>query len=92
MLKGRGPVWLGFSRDVRSVRASPHFAEVGQMISRSAYAQLNYSPLLLLGTLLGMALVYLVPVVITLTGPFSPRLMALAAWVLIAVAFQPTLR
>jgi len=92
LLKGRGPVWLGFSRDVRSVRASDRLAEVGQMISRSAYAQLKYSPLLLVGTLLGMAIIYLAPVVIALTGPFDPRLLALAAWALMAVAFQPTLR
>ena len=92
LLKRQGPVWLGFSRDVRSVRASDHFAEVGQMISRSAYAQLKYSPLLLVGTLFGMAVVYLVPVAIALTGPLYPRLLALAAWALMAVAFQPTLR
>ncbi|MGP8123815.1 MAG: glycosyltransferase [Xanthobacteraceae bacterium] len=92
LLKTRGPVWLGFSRDVRSVRASDRFAEVGQMISRSAYAQLKYSPLLLAGTLLGMAVVYLAPVAIALAGPLYPRLLALAAWALMAVAFQPTLR
>jgi len=92
LLKSRGPVWLGFSRDVRSVRVSEHFAEVGQMISRSAYAQLKYSPLLLAGTLLGMAVVYLAPVALALTGPLHPRLLALAAWALMTVAFQPTLR
>ena len=92
LLKRRGPVWLGYSRDVRSVRASEHIAEVGQMISRSAYAQLKYSPLLLAGTLIGMALVYLAPVVIAITGPAVPRLFALAAWALMAFAFQPTLR
>jgi hopene-associated glycosyltransferase HpnB len=92
LLKGRGPVWLGFSRDVRSVRASDRLAEVGQMISRSAYAQLRYSPLLLAGTLIGMALVYLAPVAIALSGPAIPRLLALSTWALMAVAFQPTLR
>jgi len=92
LLKARGPVWLGFSRDVRSVRASESFAEVGQMISRSAYAQLKYSPLLLAGTVVGMAVIYLAPVLMTLLGPLIPRLLGLAAWVLMAIAFQPTLR
>lgn len=92
LLKQHGPVWLGFSPDVRSVRASDEMAEVGRMISRSAYAQLHYSPLLLAGTLIGMALVYLAPVAITLGGPLLPRLLALAAWLLMAIAFQPTLR
>lgn len=92
LLKQHGAVWLGFSPDVRSVRASDEIAEVGRMISRSAYAQLHYSPLLLAGTLIGMALVYLAPVAITLGGPLLPRLLALAAWLLMAIAFQPTLR
>lgn len=92
LLKQRGPVWLGFARDVRSVRASDRFAEIGQMISRSAYAQLKYSPLLLGATLVAMAIVYLAPAAIAITAPLQPRLPALAAWALMAVAFQPTLR
>ena len=35
-------------------------AEIGRMVSRSAYAQLGYSPLLLAGTVAGMALIYLI--------------------------------
>ena len=38
------------------------------MVSRSAYAQLRHSPLLLLGTVAGLALVYLVPPVALCAG------------------------
>jgi hopene-associated glycosyltransferase HpnB len=92
LLKRQGPVWLGFSRCVESVRASDSFGEVGQMISRSAYAQLRYSPLVLAGTIAGMALVYLAPVLLVFVGEPVSRWLALAAWVLMAVAFRPTLQ
>ena len=38
------------------------------MVSRSAYAQLRYSPLMLAGTVAGMALTYLVPSLLALFG------------------------
>lgn len=91
-LKTQGPVWLGFSHDVISVRASDTVADVGRMISRSAYAQLRYSPLVLAGTVAGMALVYLAPVVLALFGHGLAAVFAAIAWLLMALAFQPTLR
>jgi hopene-associated glycosyltransferase HpnB len=92
LLKSRGQVWLGFSRGVSSVRASTTFEDVGRMISRSAYAQLRYSPLILIGTVVAMALIYLAPVLIALAGNPLSEMLALASWVLMAIAFQPTLQ
>ena len=91
-LKQQGPVWLGFSHNVKSVRASDTVANVGHMISRSAYAQLRYSVVLLVGTILAMTLVFLAPVVIALFGHGWAAVFAAAAWILMALAFQPTLR
>jgi hypothetical protein len=62
------------------------------MVARSAYAQLGYSPLLLAGTLVGMALVYLAPPLLALFAPEPARIAGAAAWILMAIAFQPTLR
>ena len=62
------------------------------MVARSAYAQLRYSPLLLAGMVIGMALTYLAPVAFTLFGHGVAQIAGLLAWVLMAVAFQPTLR
>ncbi len=91
-LKLQGPVWLGFSHDVKSVRASDTVANVGQMISRSAYAQLRYSLIFLIGTVIAMTLVFLVPVIISVFGHGWAAVFAAAAWLLMALAFQPTLR
>ena len=44
-----------------SIRAYPAMQDIRRMVARSAYAQLGYSPVLLAGTIAGMALVYLVP-------------------------------
>ena len=62
------------------------------MVARSAYAQLRYSPLLLLGTVAGMCLTYLAPPLLALFGSGLAQWLGLLAWGLMAIAFQPTLR
>jgi hypothetical protein len=62
------------------------------MVSRSAYAQLDYSPLLLAGTVAGMAITYLAPAVLALIGSGLAQAFGLGAWLLMAVSFQPMLR
>ncbi|PJN04576.1 glycosyl transferase family 2 [Streptomyces sp. CB01201] len=56
-----GRVWLGLADRVDSVRPYPGLADLWRMVSRSAYAQLRHSPPVLLGTVAGLALVYLAP-------------------------------
>ena len=91
-LKSYGPIWLGLTERVHSVRPYPAFADIRRMVVRSAYAQLGYSPLLLLGTVAGMALTYLVPPVLAIFGSGNSRMIGIATWALMALAFQPTLR
>jgi hopene-associated glycosyltransferase HpnB len=91
-LKQQGPIWLGLTDRALSIRPYPHFADVAAMISRSAYAQLHYNPLLLAGTLLGLALVYLSPPLIALAASGPAQWLALATWGLMALLFQPILR
>ena len=62
------------------------------MVARSAYAQLRYSPLLLLGTLSGMALIYVAPPALALFAMGGRALLGILAWLAMAFAFQPTLR
>ncbi|MBX9665156.1 glycosyltransferase [Novosphingobium sp.] len=92
LLKQQGPVWLGLTRRSRSIRPYRGFSPVAAMISRSAYAQLRYSPLLLAGTVLGMALVYLVPPALALFADGLARWLGLVAWAIMAITFQPMLR
>lgn len=92
LLKRQGPVWLGLTYRSRSVRPYRGFAPVAAMISRSAYAQLRYSPVLLAGTVLGMVLVYLAPPALGLFGEGLARWLGLGAWAIMALTFQPMLR
>jgi hopene-associated glycosyltransferase HpnB len=91
-MKLQGPIWLGLTQRAQSLRPYARFGEIAGMVSRSAYAQLNYSPLLLAGTILGMALVYLAGPFLAIFGHDLARWTGLAAWLAMAVTFQPILR
>jgi hopene-associated glycosyltransferase HpnB len=87
--RGGGRVWLGLTSQARSIREYRGFAEVGRMISRTAFTQLGYSSLLLAGTVLGMAAIYLLPPVLALGfRVWSAPL----AWLMMMAAYAPVLR
>jgi hopene-associated glycosyltransferase HpnB len=92
LMKNEGPIRLALTRRCRSIRPYGGWREIGAMISRSAYAQLGYSPVVLFGTLAGMALVYVNPLVFAVTGPGWIHGAGSAAWLMMAIAFQPMLR
>jgi hopene-associated glycosyltransferase HpnB len=91
-LKAHGPIRLGLTQRARSLRPYEGVREIGRMVSRSAYAQLDYSPLLLAGTVAGMAITYLAPALLALFGHGLAQAAGLAAWLVMAIAFQPMLR
>jgi hopene-associated glycosyltransferase HpnB len=91
-LKTVGPIWLGLTERARSIRPYASFADVRQMISRSAYAQLRYSPWLLAVTLFGMGVTYLAPPLLAIFAEGWPRFVGLAVWAAMALSFVPTLR
>jgi hopene-associated glycosyltransferase HpnB len=92
---GSGRIWLGLSTDVASLRRYPRLADLWDMVARSAYTQLRYSPALLVGTVVGLALLYVVPPVATLTGLVAGEpltlLLGLVGWLLIAGSYLPML-
>jgi len=92
LMKREGPIWLGLTDRSTSIRRYDSWGSVADMIARSAYAQLGYQPLALAGTIAGLALVYLAPPALTLFGHGVARWLGLAAWALMALAFQPMLR
>jgi hopene-associated glycosyltransferase HpnB len=92
VLKTEGPIWLGLSERVMSLRPYPFFEDIRRMVARSAYAQLRYSPLLLIGTVLGMGLIYIAPLAIALLAGYPANILAAMAYFLMVIAFQPTLR
>ena len=90
-MKAQGPIWLGLTDRAVSLRPYAGVGEIGKMVSRSAYAQLGYSPWLLAGTLLGMVLVYLAAPILAIFSQGLARWLGLAAWAAMAVSFQPML-
>ena len=92
ILKKQGPIRLSLSERVISIRPYSTIDEIRRMVVRSAYAQLCYSPLLLAVALAGLTFVFVVPVLAALFGHGAAQIFGLLAWVIMAVAFQPTLR
>ena len=91
-LKATGPIWLDLTHRVASIRSYPRFADVRRMIARSAYAQLRYSPWLLLGTAAGMAVTFMAPPLLLIFANGPARWLGGAAWLAMAASFVPTLR
>lgn len=91
-----GRVWLGLADGVDSVRPYPQLRDLWRMVSRSAYAQLRHSPLLLVGTVAGLVLVYLVPpaavAVGAAAGSVPCALLGAAAWLVMTGTYVPMLR
>lgn len=87
-----GKVWLGLTRKSTSLRAYVTFAEIRDLIARTAFTQLRYSPLLLAGTLLAMLLTYVAPIALLFTHNATARALATAAWLLMTLSFLPTIR
>ncbi|MFH8449082.1 glycosyltransferase [Streptomyces fungicidicus] len=91
-----GRVWLGLADRVDSVRPYPRLGDLWSMVARSAYAQLRHSPVLLAGTVAGLALVYLVPPVAVVAGAVTGNAAAAvpgaAAWLVMSGTYVPMLR
>lgn len=95
--------WLGLTTSVTSTRPYDHLADLWDMIARSAYTQLRYSPAALAGTVAGLLWLYLLPPVAGLAGLISMILgggaaaawlaaAGLAGWAMMSVSYLPMLR
>ncbi|MEH2050405.1 glycosyltransferase [Nostoc sp.] len=95
-IPSQGRIWLGLSTLTLSLRPYDSLATIWDMVARTAYTQLNYSPLLLLGTLVGMPLIYLAPPVCMILGAvwgnWAIAFTGLFGWLLMTFAYYPTIR
>jgi hopene-associated glycosyltransferase HpnB len=98
---GGGRIWLGLSETTRSLRRCAALREVWTMVARTADTQLRHSLLLLVVTLLGLVITYVVPPLALLAGltertPWLVELRLAGLGLLglggMVVAFSPTLR
>jgi hopene-associated glycosyltransferase HpnB len=92
LMKGHGTIWLGLTESVDSLRAYSTFAEFRRMVSRSAFAELRYSPLRLAGAIGGMALVYLAPPLLVIFAHGAAQTVGAVAWAMMTIALAPMLR
>jgi hopene-associated glycosyltransferase HpnB len=92
IMKRQGPIWLGLTESVHSLRAYRDFADFRRMVARSAFAELRYSPLRLAGAVAGMALVYLAPLFLAIFAHGLAQAAGALAWAMMALALAPTLR
>jgi hopene-associated glycosyltransferase HpnB len=90
-MKAQGPVRLALSERVVSLRSYVRIGEIRRMISRCAYAQLNHSPMLLATMGVAMALTYIGPPIFASIADGPARLLGLASWAAMTIAFQPVL-
>ena len=91
-MKKEGPIWLGLTEEVDSLRGYPTLGDFGAMVARSAFAELRYSSLRLAGAIAGMALVYMAPPLIALFARGPAQAAGFIAWAMMALALAPTLR
>ncbi|MBD2596427.1 glycosyltransferase [Nostoc spongiaeforme FACHB-130] len=92
----QGRIWLGLSSLTRSLRPYDSLDTIWNMVARTAYTQLNYSPILLFGTVIAMTLIYLLPpfgvVIGVILGNWMIAITGLATWLLMALAYLPIIR
>jgi hopene-associated glycosyltransferase HpnB len=87
-----GRIWLGLTETSHSIRSYGSFAEIGRMIARSAFNQLRHSVLLLATSVLGLAVLYLVPWALLFSGRPLPIVLGAFAWLLMTAAYLPMVR
>ncbi len=90
-VKRGGSIYLGHSGLAASVRSYPGFMDIWAMVRRTAFTQLRYSPGLLMVTLVGLTLVWWVPLSEAVFGSGWRQACGGAAYVLGAVSYLPTL-
>lgn len=94
-IKRGGPVWVGVTDSEYSFRPYRGLRDIWAMVARSAYCQLHYSVALLVGTVVGLVLIYLLPPLLLITWPLHGNavvgLLGAATWALMAWTFLPTL-
>jgi hopene-associated glycosyltransferase HpnB len=87
-----GRIWMGLTQASISLRAYRRIGEIRDMIARTAFTQLRYSPAFLFAALTGMFVTYLAPVVLVFSSHPVPRFIGLAALILMMVSYLPVVR
>jgi hypothetical protein len=91
-IKAQGPISLGLADGVASLRGYPRWADVWMLVARSAFTQLGFSAAMLVVATVMMLATYALPPALTLFAEGPARLLGAIAFLMMAFAYQPTLR
>ena len=87
-----GRIWMGLTRASVSLRSYGSFAEIRDMIARTAFTQLRYSLVLLIVALAGLFATFLLAWVLFFAYPGEAWLLVDSAIALMAASFLVTVR
>jgi hopene-associated glycosyltransferase HpnB len=88
--KSGGKIWMGLTRASVSLREYRTFAEIRDMIARTAFAQLHHSLILLVATLAGLFATFWLAWILFLTGNDPAWIMASTAISIMTTTFLLT--
>jgi hopene-associated glycosyltransferase HpnB len=91
-VKSVGKVWLGPAGHTTSIREYRSWRPIWDMVVRSAFAQLDYSAVMLALAVWMLALTYLSPPLLLLSSEPVATWCGGLAWLGMSIAFLPTLR
>ena len=84
--------WIGLTHSVHSMRRYDNLAAIWNMVARTAFCQLRYSRLLLLGTTAIMLVVFWLPVAGLFFPTASAKIISACALAGMLLSYVPTLR
>ena len=87
-----GRIWLGLAPSTYSARTYRSFAEIGSMISRTAFNQLRHSTTILTGAVLGLVFTYVMPIVLLFSRNRFSTTLGVLACLLMSVTYLPMVR
>ena len=87
LIKMKGSIWLGLTKDTISLRSYNKLRQIWLVVIRTAFHQLSYSAVYLFGTVLGMLILYIVPPFTAIFGYLSeqPALLSMGGvtWIIL---------
>lgn len=87
-----GRIWMGVTLRSASLRGYGGFAELRDMVARTAFTQLNYSALALAGTIAAMLVTFVAPLAVLFSRRALPALFGAVALLLMFASYLPVLR
>ncbi len=85
-------IWMGLTHSANSIRSYNSLSTIWQMVTRTAYTQLAYSPWLLLLCTILMVFAFALPITALIQLKLIPTSIGLLTFSLQAICYLPTLR